>query len=162
VKAQHSVYYALVHKEPGSAFGLSFPDLPGCFSATDDEADIVTAAQEALSLYADDKTALAPPSPLETLRALPQVQLELLEGAAILAVPMPAATGTSFSKAMTAKSKPTWKTAVKALKTRSSSAEKSVAASALGQTKSKSVTSATVAAKAANKKSAAKKAGAKS
>ena len=28
-------YIALIHKEPGSAYGVSFPDLPGCVSAGD-------------------------------------------------------------------------------------------------------------------------------
>jgi hypothetical protein len=29
-------FYAVVHKDEGSAFGVHFPDLPGCFSAADD------------------------------------------------------------------------------------------------------------------------------
>ncbi|MDI6026348.1 type II toxin-antitoxin system HicB family antitoxin [Corticibacterium sp. UT-5YL-CI-8] len=28
-------YIALTHKDPDSAYGVSFPDIPGCFSAGD-------------------------------------------------------------------------------------------------------------------------------
>ena len=44
-------YCAIVHKDGGSAFGVTFPDLPGCFSAADCEADIVPNAMEALALW---------------------------------------------------------------------------------------------------------------
>lgn len=42
-------YIAFIHKDPGTAYGVSFPDMPGCFSAgaTIDEA--VRNAVEALS-----------------------------------------------------------------------------------------------------------------
>ena len=32
-----NVYFALIHKDSGSAYGVTFPDLPGCFSAADAE-----------------------------------------------------------------------------------------------------------------------------
>jgi predicted RNase H-like HicB family nuclease len=51
---------ALVHKEKNSAFGVQFPDVPGCFSAADEMDDLVANATEALSLWADDQT---PPKP---------------------------------------------------------------------------------------------------
>lgn len=46
-------YIALVHKEPDSDYGVSFPDLPGCVTAgrTLDEAQRFAA--EALSLHLD-------------------------------------------------------------------------------------------------------------
>ncbi len=53
-------YLAVVDKDPESAFGLWFPDVPGCFSAADEEADIMPNAVEALRLYAEDDT-LPPP-----------------------------------------------------------------------------------------------------
>lgn len=34
-------YFALVHKDEVGAYGISFPDLPGCFSAADDLDDLV-------------------------------------------------------------------------------------------------------------------------
>ena len=44
-------YIALVHKEAGSAYGVSFPDLPGCVSAGDSFEDAVASAIEALGLH---------------------------------------------------------------------------------------------------------------
>ncbi|MEF9602220.1 type II toxin-antitoxin system HicB family antitoxin [Paracoccus sp. PXZ] len=29
------LYSAIVHRDPGSAYGLTFPDLRGCFAASD-------------------------------------------------------------------------------------------------------------------------------
>ena len=44
-------YIAVVNQEPESAFGVYFPDVPGCFSAADDLADLPGSAQEALALH---------------------------------------------------------------------------------------------------------------
>ena len=41
-------YFALVDKDPDSAFGIRFPDIPGCFSAADSANDVVPNATEAL------------------------------------------------------------------------------------------------------------------
>jgi predicted RNase H-like HicB family nuclease len=46
-------FLAIVHKDPGSAFGVTFPEVPGCFAASDDEAGLPAAAREALALYFD-------------------------------------------------------------------------------------------------------------
>ena len=46
---------AVVSAEEGAAFGVYFPDLPGCFSAADIWDDVRANAQEALALYARDK-----------------------------------------------------------------------------------------------------------
>ena len=40
---------ALVHKDKSSAFGVQFPDVPGCFSAAGDMDDLVANAMEALA-----------------------------------------------------------------------------------------------------------------
>lgn len=45
------VYYAVVHKDVDSAWRVHFPDLPGCFSATDNLDDVVANASEAVGLY---------------------------------------------------------------------------------------------------------------
>lgn len=42
-------YIALIHKEPDSVYGVSFPDVPGCISAGDTIDDAVRNAVEALS-----------------------------------------------------------------------------------------------------------------
>jgi len=66
-------YIALIHKEPGSDYGVSFPDFPGCITAgtTIDEAR--TNAAEALALHiegmTEDGEALPEPSTLEAVMA---------------------------------------------------------------------------------------------
>jgi predicted RNase H-like HicB family nuclease len=45
------LYPVYVHKDEGSAYGLTFPDLPGCFSAADELADLPGMAQEAVEVY---------------------------------------------------------------------------------------------------------------
>ncbi len=42
-------YIAFIHKDPDSAYGVSFPDVPGCISAGDTIDDAVHNAVEALS-----------------------------------------------------------------------------------------------------------------
>ena len=39
-------YIAIVHKDQDSAYGLSFPDAPGCFSAADDMDDVFANAAQ--------------------------------------------------------------------------------------------------------------------
>lgn len=64
-------YIALIHKDPDSDYGVSFPDFPGCVSAgkTLDEAQ--TMAAEALALHmeamAADGEAVPEPSSLEEI-----------------------------------------------------------------------------------------------
>lgn len=45
-------YVAFVHKEPNSAFGVSFPDFPGCISAGATADEALRSAVEALALHA--------------------------------------------------------------------------------------------------------------
>ena len=69
-------YIALIHKDPRSEFGVSFPDFPGCISAgaTLDEAR--TNAEEALAFHvegmAEDGDAIPEPSSLEEVMAAPE------------------------------------------------------------------------------------------
>ncbi len=66
-------YIALIHKEPGSDYGVSFPDLPGCITAglTLDEARAL--AEDALALHlaglAEDGGEAPTPSSLEAVMA---------------------------------------------------------------------------------------------
>jgi predicted RNase H-like HicB family nuclease len=68
-----SDYIALIHKEPGSDYGVSFPDFPGCVTAgvTLDEAR--REAQEALALHIDgmieDGESMPEPCSLEAVMA---------------------------------------------------------------------------------------------
>jgi predicted RNase H-like HicB family nuclease len=83
-------FYALVHKDPGSAFGIEFPDLPGCFSAADEIEDVLPNACEALELWFEDEPEVKPMG-LEQIKSL--VLDELAEGAFIVAVPYIVQTG---------------------------------------------------------------------
>ena len=82
------IYYGIVEKDDNSAFGVTFPDLPGCFSAADEEADIVGEAQVALSLYASDEEALPPARSFDVLRNDPEVRRALAAGGFLIAVPL--------------------------------------------------------------------------
>lgn len=77
-------YYAIVHKDDDSAFGVHFPDLPGCFSAADEMDEIVPNAIEALSLYFEDAEAPRASS-LEEVRE--QAAVDIAEGAFLVMVP---------------------------------------------------------------------------
>ena len=70
-----------------SAFGVHFPDVPGCFSAADQIDDIVPNAIEALGLYSEDQE-LPPSRSVDQLRRDPEVAADLSEGAFLVAVPV--------------------------------------------------------------------------
>lgn len=60
-------YIALVHKDEGTSYGVSFPDLPGCISAGDTFEEAVANGAEALAAHlalmrADGDTIPAPRS----------------------------------------------------------------------------------------------------
>ena len=78
------VYHAVVHKDEESAWGVHFPDLPGCFSAADDLADVQANASEAVMLYLEGEKA-PEPSAIEKIRDM--AADDLAEGAFLLAVP---------------------------------------------------------------------------
>ena len=98
-------YHAVVHKDADSAFGVQFPDLPGCFSAADDIEDVIPNAVEALSLWFDDADEVEP-SPVEKVRA--DAADDLVEGAFLVMVPWigrhskPARVNISIDRAMLA------------------------------------------------------------
>ncbi|AMM84258.1 type II toxin-antitoxin system HicB family antitoxin [Martelella sp. AD-3] len=79
-------YIAVVHQEGESAFGLHFPDVPGCFSAADDLDDILANANEALALHLEGED---PPEarPIDAVRADVDVMCDLAEGAFLVTVP---------------------------------------------------------------------------
>ena len=77
-------YFALIHKDDTSAYGASFPDLPGCFSAADSFAEILSNAAETLDLWFEDADLLEPRS-IEEVRQ--EVAADLATGAFLVAVP---------------------------------------------------------------------------
>lgn len=79
-------YIAIVHRDENSAYGLTFPDLPGCFAAADTWDEIPAAAAEALDLWFEDQPDVEPAA-LDTARRNPEVAAELATGAVLLPVP---------------------------------------------------------------------------
>ncbi|WP_122038282.1 type II toxin-antitoxin system HicB family antitoxin [Asaia bogorensis] len=68
-------YIGLIHKDPGSDFGVSFPDFPGCISAGNTLNEAKAMGTEALQGHAkfmvDEGEALPQPSSLEAIMADP-------------------------------------------------------------------------------------------
>lgn len=79
-------YVALVPKDPESAYGITFPDLPSVFSAADSDEDIIVNAIEALRLWAEDEE-LPPPSSHHEIVERPDLRTELASGAFLIRVP---------------------------------------------------------------------------
>ncbi|WP_066726524.1 type II toxin-antitoxin system HicB family antitoxin [Sphingomonas pituitosa] len=84
------IYFAIVHKDADSAYGLTFPDLPGCFSAADTIEDLVKNAAEALDLWFEDADEVAP---AEASAIAAAHAADLAEGAFLVAVPYIAKAG---------------------------------------------------------------------
>ena len=79
-------YIGIVHQEANTAFGIHFPDVPGCFSAADELKDLLANAAEALALHLEDE-ALPASRSMDALRSDADVAQDLAEGAFLLAVP---------------------------------------------------------------------------
>ena len=66
-------YIAIVHKDPDSDFGVSFPDFPGCITAGRNIDEAKDMAQEAITLHIqgllEDGGKLPSPSKLEEIMA---------------------------------------------------------------------------------------------
>ena len=77
-------YVAVIDKEPGSAYGIRFPEVPGCFSAADSFDDIVANAIEALSLFFEDGDPV-PPLGIEAVRD--EVAGDIAAGAVLMMIP---------------------------------------------------------------------------
>jgi predicted RNase H-like HicB family nuclease len=84
-------YIVIVHKDPESAYGMTFPDAPGCFSAADTIDDLFANASEALSLWTEvmqeDKLPIPEPRDLSELREDPEWAESFSDAALVIAVP---------------------------------------------------------------------------
>jgi predicted RNase H-like HicB family nuclease len=69
-------YIALVHKDDGTSYGVSFPDVPGCISAGDTFEAAVACAGEALAGHfaamRADGDAIPPPRSYDELKRDPE------------------------------------------------------------------------------------------
>lgn len=55
------LYPLYVHHDEGSSYGGTFPDIPGCFTAADELADLPRMAQEAVEVHFDGEDIEIPP-----------------------------------------------------------------------------------------------------
>jgi predicted RNase H-like HicB family nuclease len=69
------MYPAVIHKEKGSNYGVSFPDLPGCFSAGETMQAALDAAREAVATHIEgmllDGEPMPSPDSIDTHRTNP-------------------------------------------------------------------------------------------
>jgi antitoxin HicB len=84
-------YIALIHKDRDSCYGVSFPDVPGAFTAGDTIDEAMQKAVEVLAFAAEDWSALdgkpfPPARTIDALRADPDFQ-EAAVDAIIAAIP---------------------------------------------------------------------------
>ena len=64
-------YIAIIHKDPESAYGVTLPDFPGCFSGADTLDEIPGNIQEAVELWAEGEDITPPvPSSFESVAQL--------------------------------------------------------------------------------------------
>lgn len=86
-------YIAIVHKDRDSAYGLTFPDAPGCFSAADEMDDLFKNAAEALSGWFDvarqEGLQIPPTRDLMALKADPEWAEAFEDAVLVIAVPAP-------------------------------------------------------------------------
>ena len=47
----HKHYLVVIHNDPGSAYGVTVPDLPGCFTAGDTLEDALVQAADAIEFH---------------------------------------------------------------------------------------------------------------
>ncbi len=86
-------YIAIVHKDANSAYGMTFPDAPGCFSAADEIDDVFAMASEALELWAegmlDDGRTIPETRDFEVIRHDPKWTESFSDAVFVIAVPPP-------------------------------------------------------------------------
>lgn len=89
-----TAYIGILEKEPGTLWGLWFPDLPGCIAAGESADDTLTQAAEALAQWSalarEDGAALPVPRSIEALRSDADVASALAAGHVAVAVRPPA------------------------------------------------------------------------
>jgi len=85
-------YLGIIEKDADSAWGMWFPDMPGCFPATDEFDDLPRAAAELLRQHVEamESHGIAVPEPRLTVEAMvdKEVRRSLKAGATTMLVPL--------------------------------------------------------------------------
>jgi predicted RNase H-like HicB family nuclease len=79
-------YLGLLSKDAESAFGIHFPDLPGCVAAGETEDEALSNAAVALRLWSEGSVKLPEPTGLSRLVKQPDVKDDLARGSVIVAI----------------------------------------------------------------------------
>lgn len=82
----HTNFLGIVHHDPGSAYGVSFPDIPDCFAAADEADDILKHAIDALDDYFSDGHQVPAARGIEDITA--EFAEDLAQGAFLISVPL--------------------------------------------------------------------------
>jgi predicted RNase H-like HicB family nuclease len=89
-------YIALVHKDDGTSYGVSFPDVPGCVSAGDTFEEAVANAAEALAghlaIMRSDGDPIPPPRSFEELKRDPDFAEDASDAIVTMVIPQPTMT----------------------------------------------------------------------
>lgn len=86
-------YIGIVHKDADSSYGISFPDLPGCFSAGETLDELERNAVEAIELFLDGEDVTQFPA-----RGIDAVRADMTDedrDAILMAVPLVRSSGRS-------------------------------------------------------------------
>ena len=68
-------YIAIIHKQEGTAYGVTLPDFPGVFSGADNWEDLAGNIQEAVELWAEGQDVEPPePSDFETVSCMDEAR----------------------------------------------------------------------------------------
>jgi predicted RNase H-like HicB family nuclease len=85
-------YLGVVEKDADSAFGMWFPDMPGCFPAADDFEDLPRVAAEVLRMHVEAMESngrdVPAPRAIAEVMADREVRRSLKEGATTMLVPL--------------------------------------------------------------------------
>lgn len=85
-------YLGVVEKDPDSAWGIWFPDMPGCFPATDEFNHLPQAAAELLRHHVEalERNDLAVPAPRSVVNVMAdkEVRKSVRAGATTMFVPL--------------------------------------------------------------------------
>lgn len=86
-------YIGIVHHDGASAYGITFPDAPGCFSAADSLDDLFVMAEEAIGLWlqslAVGRVAVPQTRDLTDLKSDPDWMAAFDGAVLVIAVPSP-------------------------------------------------------------------------
>ena len=86
-------YIGVVHQHGDSAYGITFPDAPGCFSASDTLDDLFVMADEALGLWlevvAEGEAVVPSPRDLSDIKRDPEWVEAFADAVIVIAVPSP-------------------------------------------------------------------------